>query len=64
MDLISYGRWAEKWQIKFNEGKCKLMNIGFKNRKEDYELHGVPLGIIKEEKDLARCYRFSRSKIG
>jgi len=35
--------------MKFNEGKCKLMNIGFRNRKEDY---GVPLGIIKEEKEL------------
>jgi len=29
MDLISLGRLAEKWQIKFSEGKCNLMNIGY-----------------------------------
>jgi len=52
MDLISLGLWAEKWQMKFNEEKCKLTNIGFKYKKEAYELNGVPLGIIKEEKDL------------
>jgi len=52
MDLITLGRWAEKWRLKFNDRKCKLMNIGFRNRKEDYALNGVPLGIIKEEKDL------------
>jgi len=48
MDLISLGRRAEKWQIKFNEGKCKLMKIGFKNKKKAYEFNGVPLGIINE----------------
>jgi len=52
MNLITLGHWAEKWQMKFNKGKCKLMNIGFRNTKEDYALNGVPLGIIKEEEDL------------
>jgi len=28
------------------------VNIGFKSIKEAYELNGVSLGIIKEEKDL------------
>jgi len=28
------------------------MHIGFRNRKEDYALNGIFLGIIKEEKDL------------
>jgi len=28
------------------------MNIGVKIREEQYALNGVPLGIIKEEKDL------------
>jgi len=43
---------AEKWQMMFNVGKCKVMNIGIKNRKEDYALNGIPLNRIKEEKDL------------
>jgi len=21
--LVSLGRWAERWQMKFNDGKCK-----------------------------------------
>jgi len=30
MDLISLGGWAEKWQMKFNVEKCKILNIGFR----------------------------------
>jgi len=36
----------------FNVGKREVMNIGFKNRNEDYALNGIPLHRIKEEKDL------------
>jgi len=51
MDLTRLGSWAEKWQMMFNVEKCKVMNIEFNNRGEDYALNGIPLGIIKEEKD-------------
>jgi len=44
IDLASLGSWTEKCQMMFNIGKCKVMNNGFKNRKEDYALNGVPLG--------------------
>jgi len=36
--------------MKFNVEKCKVLNIGFKNREEPYALNGAALGIIKEEK--------------
>jgi len=52
INLASLGNWAEKWQIIFSVEKCKVMNIGFKNRKKDFTLNGVPLIKIKEEKDL------------
>jgi len=49
--LIRLSSRAEKWQMMFNVKKCKVLNIGFKNREENYALNGIPLGIIKEEKD-------------
>jgi len=51
INLISSGGWSEKFQMKFNVEKCKVLNIGFRNREEPYGLNGAPLGIIKEEKD-------------
>jgi len=38
--------------MKFIVEKCKVLKIGFRNRKEPYALNGASLGIIKEEKDL------------
>jgi len=38
MDLTRLGSWAENWRMMFNVEKCKVMNIGFKNREEDYAL--------------------------
>jgi len=52
MDLPKLGSWAKNWQMMFNVKKYKVMNIGFKNREEDYALNGIPLGTIIEEKDL------------
>jgi len=43
---------VEKWQVKFNVEKCKVLNIGFRNSEEPYALNGAPLGIIKELKDF------------
>jgi len=65
MDLASLGSYAEKWGMVFNVGKCKVLNIGFKNRKEDYSpiLNGVPLGRIKEEKGLGVIF-FHDLKVG
>ena len=44
--------WSKKWQLPFNESKCKVMHYGKTNRKEDYNLGGVQIVEVSEEKDL------------
>ena len=34
-DLEKIDEWSVEWQIPFNLGKCKVMNIGHKNRMSD-----------------------------
>ena len=35
-DLDSLVRWSEKWQMLFNQDKCKCLHIGRSNGKSDY----------------------------
>ena len=44
--------WSKKWQFPFNESKCKVMHYGKTNRKADYNLGGVNIKEVCEEKDL------------
>ena len=44
--------WSKKWQLPFNESKCKVMHYGKTNRKADYNLGGVKIVEVSEEKDL------------
>ena len=44
--------WSKKWQLPFNESKCKVMHYGKTNRKADYNLGGVQIVEVSEEKDL------------
>ena len=37
-DLAQLERWAEKWQMKFNEEKCVVMHLGKNNAKSQYSL--------------------------
>jgi len=61
MDLINFGRWAEKWQMKFNDEKCKLMNIRIRNRKEDYELNGYLWELSKKRRIwVYSCLKISK----
>ena len=43
--------WSKKWQLPFNESKCKVMHYGKTNRKADYNLGGVKI-VEVSEKDL------------
>jgi hypothetical protein len=36
----------------FNVDKCKVMHIGFNNKREKYEMDGKNLDEVDEEKDL------------
>jgi len=44
--------WAITWKMEFNIGKCKIMHVGRKNKKYDYEMNGEKLSITDKEKDL------------
>ena len=35
--------WSKKWQLPFNESKCKVMHYGKTHRKADYNLGGVQI---------------------
>ena len=44
--------WAEKWQLYFNTDKCKSLNIGRTNKREVYQMNGICLDQVMEQKDL------------
>jgi len=54
-DLKRLEEWSERWQLKFNPDKCKVMHIGHKF-KTSYKMsdNGVDkvLEDLSEEKDL------------
>ena len=44
--------WSEKWQIKFNIDKCKVLHIGNNNLYTKYTMNGSELTKVSHEKDL------------
>ena len=44
-DLDSLIRWSEKWQMLFNQDKCKCLHIGRSNGKSDYTIQNA---VLKE----------------
>ena len=51
-DLDTLSTWSDKWLLKFNKDKCKVMHIGYNNEKQIYKLQGQNLIKVDEEKDL------------
>lgn len=51
-DIDSLVRWAEKWLLPFNSGKCKVMHLGYHNPGHAYVLNGTLIEATSEEKDL------------
>ncbi|CAJ0964163.1 unnamed protein product, partial [Ranitomeya imitator] len=52
MDLDKLETWAERWQMRFNNDKCKVIYMGRGNQYHHYTLNGKPLGKSDREKDL------------
>ncbi|CAJ0940245.1 unnamed protein product [Ranitomeya imitator] len=52
MDLDKLETWAERWQMRFNNDKCKVITMGRGNQYHHYTLNGKPLGKSDREKDL------------
>ncbi len=44
-------KWAEKWGMQFNEGKCTVMHIG-QNPRYEYTMNGQTLSKTEEEIDF------------
>ena len=45
-------QWSEKWQMLFNQSKCKCIHIGLANGKEPYELHNAVLLKTSKKKGI------------
>lgn len=50
--IDSLCRWATKWKMVFNTGKCKIMHLGIHNKEYDYTMNGEKITKVTEEKDL------------
>ena len=51
-DLNRLEQWSAKWQMLFNQSKCKWLHIGRANGKEPHEMHNTVLLKTAKEKDL------------
>jgi len=55
-DLNCIQQRSDKWQLKFNSTKCKVIHLGYDNSKGTYTMINdkveVPLEHSTEEKDL------------
>ena len=51
-DLNQLVKWSEKWQLGFNENKCKVLHLGNSNQKQIYEMNGTTLDITHAKEDL------------
>ena len=53
-DLESLQAWANKWQLRFNAGKCKRMHLGRCNDKFEYHMNEGDKHVTLEETDCER----------
>lgn len=52
-DLNQLLNWSEKWLLLFHPDKCKVLELGKKNRTSyDYKMGDIPLEHVNSEKDL------------
>ena len=55
-DLDRVQEWSDKWQLRFNSSKCKVIHLGYNNSKAVYSMNcngsKVVLESSAEEKDL------------
>ena len=49
-DLYNLVERSQKWQLGFNESKCKVIHLGTANTHHQYEMNSVPLALTSEEK--------------
>ena len=45
-------KWAKDWGMQFNVEKCKIMHVGKNNPQYEYEMDGIKLKVVEQEKDI------------
>ena len=51
-DINKLVNWSEKWLMRFNTEKCKVLLFGRNNKHKHYFMKDSKLSTTKEEKDL------------
>ena len=51
-DLSKLISWSEKWQMLFNNSKCKVMHVGKSQKQYAYYMNSQQLEEVTQEKDL------------
>ena len=51
-DIDQLQTWADKWQMRYNVGKCGVMHTGYHNPTHTYTMGNTTLKETEEEKDL------------
>ena len=51
-DLDRISEWAERWEMRFNVDKCKVLHAGTNNPRFVYEMNGKVIEEVAIEKDL------------
>jgi hypothetical protein len=44
--------WAARWEMEFNNQKCKVMHFGSRNGRHVYNMDGHVLDVTEEERDV------------
>ena len=51
-DINKLVNWSEKWLMRFNTEKCKVIHLGHNNKQQHYFMKYSKLSTTREEKDL------------
>ena len=51
-DINKLEDWVNKWQMKFNVGKCAVMYIGHDNLNDNYTMSNQQLPTSEQQRDL------------
>ena len=51
-DINALVAWSDRWQLPFNEEKCKVLHLGTGNPKLRYTMRGACLEETESERDL------------
>ncbi len=51
-DLCKISDWSVKWEMPFNRSKHQILQVGNRNIKNDYVMHGSKIKSVRSVKDL------------